>query len=196
MEMVVAPNSTVKSAKDLNGQTVGGISVGGLDQLAFDAYVDTAGGDWTSTKFIEVPPSAMAATLDQGRIAAAAMNDPELSVALAAGQVKVLSQGYDAIAKVFMQTAWFATQDWLSANKDVARRFSDAIVAGGEWGMANGSQAVTILAKYTNSTEEKTKIHFAKKLDPAYIQPVYDAGYKYKLLSGPIAAADMCWNGK
>ncbi len=195
-EMVIAPNSTIKSAKDLNGQTVGGISVGGLDQLALDAYIDKNGGDWTTAKFVEVPPSAMATTLGEGRIAAAAMNDPELSQALAAGQVKMLAKGYDAIAKVFMQTAWFSTQDWLDKNKDVAKRFNDAIVAGGVWGMSNSEQAVAILAKYTNSTEAKAKMRFATKLDPALIQPVYDAAAKYKLLGSQINAADFCWDGK
>ena len=195
-EMVIAPNSTIATAKELNGQTVGGISVGGLDQLAFDAYLDKIGADWMSAKSVEVPPSAMGATLDEGRIAAAAMNDPELSQALAAGKVKILAKGYDAIAKVFMQTAWFATQDWLAKNKDTAKRFSDAIVAGGVWGMANPDLAVTILAKYTSSTEQKAKMHYATKLDPALIQPVYDAAFRYKLLPAQTTAADFSWDGK
>ena len=195
-QMVVAPDSTIQSAKELNGKTVGGISVGGLDQLAMDAYIDRGGGDWQSAKFIEVPPSAMAETLAAGRISAAAMNDPELSQALAANQVKILAKGYDAIAKVFMQTAWFTTQDWLGKNKDAAKRFSAAIVAGGLWGMSNPDPAVAILAKYTNSTEAKTKMRFATKLDASLIQPVFDAAYKYKLLPTQVAASDFIWDGK
>jgi ABC-type nitrate/sulfonate/bicarbonate transport system substrate-binding protein len=138
----------------------------------------------------------MAATLAEGRIVAAAMNDPELSQALAAGQVKPLAKGYDAISKLFMQTAWFATQDWLAKNKETAKRFSDAIVAGGLWGMANNERAVTILAKYTNSNELKAKMRYATKLDPALIQPVLDAAFKYKLLPGQTTAADFSWDGK
>ena len=194
--MVVAPDSPLKTAKDLNGKTVAVISVGGLDQLALDAYVDKNGGDLSSVKCIEVPPSAMAEALAQGRIGAAVMNDPELSQALEAKQVKVLANGYDAIAKLFMQTAWFSTQDWLAQNKDVARRFSDALVAGGQWGMSNPEPASVILAKYTGSKEAKPKIRFASKLDPALIQPVYDSGFRYKLLPGQVSAADFSWNGK
>ncbi|HEY5348329.1 MAG TPA: ABC transporter substrate-binding protein [Candidatus Lustribacter sp.] len=194
--MVVAPDSPVKAAKDLNGKAVAVISVGGLDQLALDAYVDKNGGDLSSVKCIEVPPSAMADALTQGRIAAAVMNDPELSQALEAKRVKVLANGYDAIAKLFMQTAWFSKQDWLARNKDVARRFSDALVAGGQWGMSNPTPASEILAKYTGSKEAKPKIRFASKLDPAQIQPVYDSGFRYKLLPGAVSAADFCWNGK
>jgi NitT/TauT family transport system substrate-binding protein len=195
-QMVVAPDSTAKVAKDLNGKAVAVISVGGLDQLALDAYVDKNGGDLNSVKCIEVPPSAMAEALTQGRIAAAVMNDPELSQAVEAKQVKILATGYDAIAKLFMQTAWFSTQAWLEQNKDVARRFSDALVAGGQWGMANPDEAAVILAKWTGSKEARTKMRFASKLDPALIQPVYDSGFRYKLLPGQVTAAEFSWNGK
>jgi NitT/TauT family transport system substrate-binding protein len=194
--MVVAPDSTVKSAKDLNGKAVAVISVGGLDQLALDAYLDKNGGDVSSVKTIEIPPSAMAEALTQGRIAAAVMNDPELSQAIEAKQVKSIANAYDSIAHLFMQTAWFSTQEWLAQNKDVARRFSDALVAGGQWGMGNPDQAAVILAKYTGSKEAKTKMRFGSKLDPAQIQPVYDSALKFKLVPGVVNAADFCWNGK
>ena len=195
-QVVVAPDSTIKGAKDLNGKAVAVISVGGLDQLAIDAYLDKNGGDLNSVKCIEVPPSAMAEALAQGRISAALMNDPELSQALDAKQVKAIAIGYDSIAKVFMQTAWFSTQDWLAQNKDVARRFGEAIIAGGQWGMKNPGPAAVILAKYTGSKEAVPKGRFAAKLDPGQIQPVYDAGLRYKLLPGPVNAADFSWNGK
>jgi NitT/TauT family transport system substrate-binding protein len=194
--MVVAPDSTAKSAKDLNGKAVAVISVGGLDQLALDAWVDRTGGDLTSVKAIEVPPSAMAESLARGTIAAAVMNDPEMSQAIEAKQVKLLANGYDAIAKLFMQTAWFSTQDWLDKNKDVAKRFGDALIAGGAWGMANSDQAAVILAKWTGSKEAKPRIRFANKLDPALIQPVYDSAAKYKLLAGAVTASDFTWTGK
>jgi NitT/TauT family transport system substrate-binding protein len=194
--LVVAPDSTMKTAKDLSGKAVAVISVGGLDQLALDAYLDKNGGDISNVKTIEVPPSAMAEALTQGRIAAAILNDPELSQALEAKQVKVFANAYDSVAHIFMQTAWFSTQDWLAANKDVAKRFSEAVVAGGQWGMSNPDAASVILAKYTGSKEAKPKIRFASKLDPAQIQPVFDSAIKFKLVPGVVSAAEFCWNGK
>ncbi len=194
--MVIAPDSTVKSAKDLNGKAVAVISVGGLDQLALDAWVDKTGGDLASVKCIEVPPSAMADALARGTIAAAVMNDPEMSQAIENKQVKLLANGYDAISKLFMQTAWFSTQEWLDKNKDVAKRFGDAIVAGGAWGQANPEQASVILQKWTGSKEAHPKIRFASKLDTNLIQPVYDSAAKYKLLTGAVTASDFAWNGK
>lgn len=193
---VVGLDSTIGSAKDLAGKTVATISLGGLDQLAVDAWVDKAGVDYTTVKCLEVPPSTMAAALAQGRIACALMNDPELAQALESKLVKSIGPAYDAIAKVFMQTAWFSQQDWLDKNKDVAKRFGDALVQGGLWGMANPEPAGAILSKYTGAKEARTKTRFATKLDPALIQPVYDFGLKYKLIAGAVSAASFSWNGK
>ena len=194
--IVVAPGSTVKSARDLNGQTLGVTSLGSIDQLAYSAYLDQNGGDNTSIKLVELVPSAMAEAVSQGRVAAGIINDPELSSAVAAGKVRRLVSAYDAIGKLFYGTVWLATRDWLATNKDTARRFADAIVAGGAWAEANRPQAMDVLEKYTKFREDKSIAHYGRKLDPTLLQPVWDAAYRYKLYNGPLRAADYCWDGK
>jgi len=192
---VVAPNSPIKTGKDLEGKVIGGLSVGGLDQLAMWAFVDKSGGDVSTLKFTEITNSIIAEALAQGRIASASMNDPELSEAVAAGKVKILGRAWDAISPLFMQTVWFTTRDWLEKNKDAAHRFQRAIVDAGNWGMKNSTQGAVILAKYIGSKEQKAIMRFGDKLDPRFIQPVFDAGAKYKLLP-PTSAADFIWDGK
>jgi NitT/TauT family transport system substrate-binding protein len=193
---VVAPNSTIKSGKDLNGTTVGGLSVGGLDQVALWAYIDQTGGDVSTVKFVEISDSAMADALDGGRIACASMGNPQLGVALAEHKVKVLAKAWDSIAKSFMQTAWFTTNDWLAKNKDVARRFADALVDGGKWAMANRDKAPAILEKYSSFRIARANINFGERLDATQIQPVFDASTRYKFFPREVVAADFVWNGK
>jgi NitT/TauT family transport system substrate-binding protein len=192
---VVAPNSPIKSGKDLEGKVIGGLSVGGLDQVAMWAYVDKSGGDVSTLKFTEITNSIMVEALAQGRIASASMNDPELSQAVAQGKVRILGRAWDAIAPLFMQTVWFTTRDWLDKNKDTARRFARAVVAAGNWGMKNPPQGAAILAKYIGSKEERATMRFGERLEPRFIQPVFDAGAKYKLLP-PTNAADFMWDAK
>jgi NitT/TauT family transport system substrate-binding protein len=194
--IVVAPNAPYKTAKDFNGQTVGVTSLGSVDGLGFQSYMDTNGGDLGSVKFVEVVPSAMAETVSNGRIAAGIINDPELSNAVAAGKVKRFVSAYDGIAKLFYGTVWFTTQDWLAKNKDTARRFADAIVAGGEWAENNRQQSLVILEKYTKFHEDKSVARYGRKLEPAQLQPVWDASYKYKIYPAPLKATDYCWDGK
>lgn len=191
---VVAPDSTIKDAKDLDGKTVGGISLGGLDQLALWAYIDKNGGDISTVKFVEVPDSSMAEALATGRIAAASMGEPQLTAM--ASRVKFLAKAWDAISPVFMQTAWFTTADWLGKNKDTARRISEALVAGGQWAMANPDAAPAVLEKYSKFRIPRAKMRYGEKLDPYLMQPVFDSGFKYKMIAGQVAATDMTWNGK
>jgi NitT/TauT family transport system substrate-binding protein len=192
--IVVAPNSPIKTAKDFAGKTVAGISVGGLDQLAWDAYLDKNGVDYTSVKFVEVSPASMADALALDRVQGASMNDPELSAA--GTKIKAFAKGWDDIAPVFMQTAWFTTQDWLAKNKDTAKRFNEAMVMAAQWGMANPDAGAAILAKALKFSEAKARMHYALKPDPALIQPVYDAQFKYKLSASLVKAADFIWDGK
>jgi NitT/TauT family transport system substrate-binding protein len=193
--IAVAPASTVASGKDLNGKIVGGISLGGLDELAMRAYIDQGGGDWTTTKFVEVPPSAMAETLAQGRIVAAVMPAPELTVALTAKTVRGIAGGYDGIAKQFLNTAWFGMRDFIAKNPDTTRRVASALIAGGQWAMANQAAAAGLIEKYQGFKEDRMLTRFGTKLEAASIQPCFDAASKYKLLSARVNAAEMVWGG-
>jgi ABC-type nitrate/sulfonate/bicarbonate transport system substrate-binding protein len=124
------------------------------------------------------------------------MGNPQLGVAEAEHKVKVLAKAWDYIAKSFMQTAWFTTSDWLGKNKDVARRFADALVDGGKWAMANRDRAPVVLEKYSGFRIPRARINFGERLDPAQIQPVFDASLRYKFFPREVAAADFVWNGK
>ena len=42
----------------------------------------------------------------------------------------------------------------------------------------------------------RTTLRFGTALELNMIQPVLDAGAKYKILASPVAAADMVWQGK
>lgn len=194
--IVIAPNSTIKTAKDLNGQTLGVTSLQSIDGLGFETYMDQNGGDLGSVKFVEVVPSEMAATVAAGRVAAGVINDPELSNAVAAGTVKKLVPAYNWVSKLFYGTTWFTTQDWLDKNKDGARRFAEAIIAAGAWAEANREQALVILAKYTKFQEKSSVARYGNRLDPALLQPVWNAAYKYKIYASPLQAVDYCWNGR
>lgn len=194
--IVVAANSPIRSMKDLAGKTVATISLRNVGELAFDAYLDQAGVDLSSVKFVELAPLSIADAVASGRVAAGTLIDPQLSSAIAAGKVRRLANAYDAISKLFYLTIWFATRDWVDRNRDTTKRFADAIIQGGVWAETNGDQARLILAKYTKVTEEKTNARWGHRLDPALLQPIWDASYKYKIFGAPLRAVDYCWNGK
>lgn len=194
--IVVAADSPVKSVKDLAGKTLGTISLRNVGELAFDTYLDQAGVDVGSVKFVELPPAQVGEAVASGLVAAGTLVDPQLSAAIASGKVRRLLGAYDAIAKAFYLTVWFSTRDWLEQHKETAKRFADAIVQGGMWGDANRAQAGVVLAKFTKVEEARPEAVFGRGLDPALLQAIWDPSYKYKIYNAPLRAADYCWDGK
>lgn len=194
--IIAAEGSAVRTPRDLAGATIGVTSLGSTAQIAADAYLEGNGVDWTGAKYVEIVPSAMGRAVEAGRVAAGLLNDPELGAALDGAKVHVLGDAYSAIAKEFMFTAWFTTRGWIDKNKETAKRFADAIVTAGAWAEANRPQALDILAKYTGFHETKSVIRFGRTTDPALLQTLWDAAYRYRVFSGSLKASEHCWNGK
>jgi NitT/TauT family transport system substrate-binding protein len=194
--IVVAANSPIKSAKDLNGATLGVTSLGSTDGLGFQTYMDKNGGDSSTVKFIEIVPAAMAEAIATGRVAAGVINDPELRNAISGGKVKKLVNAYDWISPMWYGTVWLCTQDWLAANKETAKRFAASIIEAGAWAEANREQSLTILEKYTKFHEDKSIATYGRTLDRKLLQPVWDAAYKYKTYPAQLNASDYFWDGK
>ncbi len=191
-KLVTARDSPIHTIADLNGKVIGGISVGGLEQLAVSAYVDKNGGDSSTLKFLQVQPSVMVAALQQGRIAACDLPEPELSAE--ADAIRVLGNTFDGIAPSFLESGWFTTRGWLEKNKDAAKRFAGAVVAAGQWAMANPEAAAQIVYKYVKVKNERVRTRYGTKLDAASAQRVFDLATRYKLLTA-VQASDLMWSG-
>ncbi len=115
VQLVVAPDSPIHVAKDLNGKTISVPALDDSNTVATKTWLDVNGGDSKSVQFIEVPATAAAAAVTQGRIAAATLVRPYLSRAVSAGQVRILANVYAAIA-----TQFFA--DWLVYDRNIRER--------------------------------------------------------------------------
>lgn len=193
--MVTAPNNAAKTAKDLNGKIVAGVSLKGLDDMVAHAWIDQNGGDSTTIKYIELPPSEMVAALERGIVDAVLLPEPALSAGRA--RVRVLGRAYDAVAKQFLISGWFAGSDWAAKNPAVVKAFAEAVGESAQWANANREKAAVILEKYTkieaDSSQARLRITFAQSLDPALVQPVIDAGARYKIIAKPYPAAEILW---
>ncbi|HEY5348638.1 MAG TPA: ABC transporter substrate-binding protein, partial [Candidatus Lustribacter sp.] len=104
--IMVGKNSTVKTAADLNGQTVAVNGLRDLTQYEMQAFIDKNGGDVKSVKLIETPFSEMAVALATGRVAAGILAEPFWTAALPT--CRVLGNGSEAVGKHYMVTGWFA----------------------------------------------------------------------------------------
>jgi NitT/TauT family transport system substrate-binding protein len=195
--IMVGKNSTVKSAADLNGQTVAVNGLRDLTQYEMQAWIDKNGGDVKSVKLIETPFSEMAVALDSGRVAAGILAEPFWTAALAT--CRVIGNGSAAVGNHYMVTGWFASADWLTKNADTAKRLQTVMLQIARWANANHAETQTIVPKYTKITPE-VAAHMVRavigdtKPDAALIQPVIDVAVKYGGMQY-VPASELIWAG-
>jgi NitT/TauT family transport system substrate-binding protein len=195
-ELVVAMNSKIHDAKDLNGKT---IAVGGLknvQEVGFNKWMDTTGGNWTSTHILEIPFSATADAIVTGRIDAAMMAEPELGAALAAKKVKIIATPFDSIGKQWILGTWFTTRDFAKAHPDVVKLYAQAMVLAANWANHNQTESGKILEASTGIPVDAntSRVVFANRLETRDMQPLIDASAKYGGLKNSFPAAQLLVN--
>jgi NitT/TauT family transport system substrate-binding protein len=193
--LAVAKNSPLKTAKDLNGKTIGCTTLKDLQQASIMKWVDQGGGDSSTLKFIEMPVTNMAPSLDAGRIDAACLLEPSLSVAK--NDIRVFGKCYDAIAKTLAITTHFANNAWLEAHPAAAHAFIGAMRTSAQWANKNQAAAATILERLTQIAPETVssmaRVVFAENLEASTIQPVIDASAQYKFIPKTFNVTEMFW---
>jgi NitT/TauT family transport system substrate-binding protein len=181
--LVVLADSPIKNAKDLAGKVIAIPGLATLAEYSPRAWIDQNGGDDTTVKFIEMPYSAMPAAVTAGRIDAAYISEPFF--ADLGKSVRVLGYSHNAVAKEFLQSAWFTTPQWAKDHPDLVRRFAAAMRETAMWAnqKANYQRSGEILAKYskTNPAVIATMVRatFGVTLTAASIQPAIDVTAKY-----------------
>jgi NitT/TauT family transport system substrate-binding protein len=193
---VVKANSTLRPGPDLNGHTIGSVSLQDLNSISMLTWIQQHGGDPKTVKVIEIPYSAQLPAMDEGRIDMATLIQPNLSLALRSGKVRVVGKAYDAIAPRFYITTWIARKDWAAANPDTVRRFATAIRESEIYANSHKAETAALVAPFAgidlDSMLKGGRDTFATTyLDPKDIQPVIDAAWKYKMFDQRFDAADV-----
>ena len=193
--LVVLPNAVIKDGKDLSGKIISVPSLGDQNTLAVKAWVDTHGGDSRTLSFTEIPSSAAAAAVSQGRVAAAALVPPFVAHAVSDGTVKILANLFTAIAPRFLETGWFTTAAYASKNRDLVLRFGKIIGTAAAYNNVHPSETADLLAAFTGVSAAsilQTGISFnATSVNTGDIQPLIDAMAKYALIDRRFNAADF-----
>ena len=186
-QFVVRKDAAIKTAKDLNGKTIGIPGLKDMDTVAIMNWADKNGGDSTTLKFVEMSGSVALAALEDGRIDGVDLNTPTLTRGLEGGKVRVLAQIFDAIAPRFANTAWFTTEDYAAKNRDVVGRFARVMTDAAMYCNAHHAETVAMVAQNAKLDEKlvgrMARITFADYLRAADIQPLIDVSAKYKTIA-------------
>jgi NitT/TauT family transport system substrate-binding protein len=195
--LCVGKTSTIKTAKELNGKTVGVSTLKDLQQASVMKWVDANGGDSSTLHFLELPIPAMATALNAGRIDAGIILEPNLSGDK--DKVRVLAQCYDAITKRLMICAHLVMQSYLEKNTDAVKRIAEALAETAVYANANHDKTAVWLEKYSKvpaaETMKMARTLYTDKLELGAIQPVIDASTQYKFIDHGFKASDVIWKG-
>jgi NitT/TauT family transport system substrate-binding protein len=193
--LVVAKTSSYKTARDLNGKTIGVISLEGPAKIATQKFLAESGADVATIKFVEITPSNGAAEVVRGTIAAATINEPNLTPAL--DTVRELAYPFNSLGNVVQVSAWFAKDDWIKANPAAARAFAEAMKDTAIWAdnAANYPLTGVILQKYdgfpAGFIKKMRRASYGERFDFATMQPSLDAAFDQKSLSAHVDAKSL-----
>ena len=187
--------SSIHTAKDLEGKTVGMIVLKTTQALSLDAWLDKYGAQGTSVRRVEVLFSEMEAALDRGTIDAAIISEPFLSTSLRSGTVRSLGDPNVAIAPVYLLGAWFTTKTFAQQNPETITRYVDVMYATARWANTHTAQSALIVARYMkidpNVARTMNRIEYAESMRLPEMQALLDSSYRYGLLPKQVAAADL-----
>ena len=193
--MLVVKNSPLRTARDLDGKTIGTQSLQDLNSVAMRAWIDKNGGHSSSVHVLEVPSAAAVASLTAHRIDAMALSEPLLSMALATGSVRVFAQPQSAIANRFQAQGFVAMADFVAKNQDVMTRFARAMHESAVYNNAHLADTVELVASFTKVPADVIN-HSVRAIDGEYVdvkhvQPLIDAAAKYGMIPHGFPAEDI-----
>lgn len=191
--LCTSAKSNVRSAKDLEGQTIGVVTLHSVNELAVREWVRRSGFDESALHFVELNGPAMVPGLVRGTVAAAMVFEPYLSAAR--DDIRRLGNPYPAIADEFLLNAWYARTDWLQANAAIMPRMIRAIYDTARWANRNHNATAPLFAGFSKmdltQVSAMTRATYATSLDVRLLEPVVNVAMKYRAIEKTVPASDL-----
>jgi NitT/TauT family transport system substrate-binding protein len=147
---VARKDTDIRSAKDLEGATVGVNVLGGVAEVVIKGSIEKAGGDPSKVKLVEVPFPEMVAALDSKRIDAAFVAEPFRLQAVQGGAHVLKDASYQAVdPKGFELGIYFATDEYIGENSDVVDRFVRASNRAADYSAKHPAEVRKAITTYT-----------------------------------------------
>jgi NitT/TauT family transport system substrate-binding protein len=193
--ILVPTASPIKTAKDLEGKTMSAVSLSDLNSIATFSWLDRAGVDRASIKYVELPASAALAAMEQGRIVGSTIYEPYLSSYLASGKVRVLAYPYEAVGRKFSNALLFTTSKWAAEHRDALDKFLRATEEASTYIGTHDSISTQLIAEFGGLDPATLgNMRHAKRgvaLNASDVQPIIDLAAKYGVIAKAFPAKDM-----
>ncbi|HXP92292.1 MAG TPA: ABC transporter substrate-binding protein [Candidatus Binatia bacterium] len=195
--LAVNGDSTIASAKDLIGKSVGIGSLGDVSNVAVEAWLAKNGVDWHSVQYVETVIPQTPQLLEQRRVDAAVLIKPFATEPVSSGKAKIIALPYDAIAPRFLESVWYSTRSYLDQHRSAMLAFQRVVAQASVYTNAHPDQTVDLLASFTRITPEQAarvpRIVTGTTLNPREIQPIIDVMVRNHILEKGFDAREIIW---
>lgn len=146
--VVVKADSPVRTAADLAGRTVSVNTLNNIGDTTVRQSIEKAGGDPSTVRFVELAFPDMPAALSEGRVDAAWVVEPFVTIAKNQGAREVASNLVDT-APDLMIAAYFTSEQLEASNPGLVERFTEAMNESLDYAQAHPDEARQILLTFT-----------------------------------------------
>jgi NitT/TauT family transport system substrate-binding protein len=196
--LIVAKNSPLQKASDLNGKTIATNPLRGIGDLLTSAWIDKNGGDSATVKYIEIPFPQAESVVTQGRADASLSVEPFITQSKA--DTRVFANTFGVLGDNYLITAYFAAVPWAQSHAATVAKFAAVIRQTADWANKNQAKSAEILAKYAKLDPEVVKqtirARYATTLTPGQLQPTIDTAAHYKFIDAGFPASEIIFQAK
>lgn len=151
--LMVKGDSPIQSAADLEGRTVAANTLQNIVDTSVRASVRKAGGDPAKVEFTALPFPEQPAALASGNVDAVFVVEPFQQAVLAQGGRKIASSYVDTAPNLTV-AVYFASQQLISEDPDLVKRFTEAMQESLSYADAHPDEARAIIGTYTEIAPE------------------------------------------
>jgi NitT/TauT family transport system substrate-binding protein len=191
----VSKNGAIRRPQDLEGQTIGVVTLHSANELAVREWLKRNGVDDSTVRFVELTGAAMGPTVLRGTVAATMLMEPFLS--LSGDELRPLGNVFGAVANEFLLNGWYARTEWLDANAPVIPALTQAIYDTARWANVNHAASAPIFAKWAKmdlgQVNAMRRANYATSLDVGLLQPVINLAVKYKSIERAVPPANLIY---
>jgi NitT/TauT family transport system substrate-binding protein len=189
--LAVAKDSPIRRPRDLNGKSIGVPTLVGMTTASLRAWLPRNGVDISTVKIVEIPQAATTPALLRGTIDSGLLSEPFITPNR--NEVRDIGRPLDAVGKEFCVSVWYASRNWIEADRDRARRAVNAIYETGRWANTHRAETLAILVRDAHFDGEKLAgmirtTYATSPLTPALVQPVLNVATQYKIFDHTIDA--------
>jgi len=188
--LMIAKGSSVKSAADLKGKTIGVNAINNINYLMTVELLARNGVGPKQVTWQEIPFPQMAAALENRSADAVSIVEPFLTILRDSDKGIVLSPGQEVAAGVSL-SAYAALRPWHEKNRTTMEAFDRAYKRGIEWVNREPARARELLAKYTKTPPElagRISLHeYRVAIEPAELRLLSELAQRHGLLKEPPA---------